>query len=148
MAVHYILDSSNARIGVTNLQGGASSVTMMDALPLTTSDGSATGRISVPVFVVGGSSSSEPTGATNLASSQVTATTTAGTLVIARPTRNSVLFRNLDTSISVYIGKATVTSANGMLLKAGESIPFTYTGLIQVIAASGTPIIAIADEYS
>lgn len=103
----------------------------------------------VPVKVIGNISTSapEPTGAANLANGQVTATTTAGTLVIARPTRTSVLFRNLDSSISVYIGKATVTSSTGTLLKAGESWPVTYVGLWQVIAVSGTPVVSYADEY-
>lgn len=91
---------------------------------------------------------SEPVGASNLSTGQLTTSTTAGTLVVARATRTSVLFRNLDTSISVYIGPATVTSGNGIPLKAGESVPFTFVGLIQVIAASGTPIVAYADEYN
>jgi hypothetical protein len=99
-------------------------------------------------LVSGGISPAEPTGAAHLATGQVASSTTAGTLVIARSTRTSVLFRNLDATISVYIGPATVTSGNGMLLKAGESVSFTDVGLIQVIAASGTPTIAFADEYN
>lgn len=86
--------------------------------------------------------------AANLDTNQVTASTTAGTLVIARPTRLSVLFRNLDAAISVYVGKATVTAGNGMLLRAGESVVFSSVGLIQVIAASGNPVVAYADEYN
>ncbi len=86
-------------------------------------------------------------GAANLATGQVTTSTGAATLVIARPTRRSVLVRNLDASINVYVGPATVSSANGMLLKPGESCPFTFTGLIQVIAASGAPVVGFADEY-
>lgn len=91
---------------------------------------------------------SEPVGATNLSTTQVTASTSAATLAIARPTRTSVLFRNLDSAISVYIGKATVSSSNGTLLKAGESVSFTSVGLIQVIAASGSPVVSVADEYN
>lgn len=86
-------------------------------------------------------------GAANLASSQVALSTSAATVAIARSTRRSVLIRNLDTSISVYIGPATVTSGNGMLLKAGESLAFTFVGLLQGIAASGTPSVAVSDEY-
>jgi len=86
-------------------------------------------------------------GAANIASSQVTTSTSAATLAIARATRRSILIRNMDAAISVYVGPATVTTGNGMLLKAGESCPFTCVGLIQVIAASGTPVVAIADEY-
>ncbi len=86
-------------------------------------------------------------GSNLVAGSQVTASGTAGTLAIARPTRKSCLFRNLDSSLSVYIGPATVTSANGMILKAGESIPVTAVILWQVIAPSGSPVVAVMDEY-
>lgn len=78
---------------------------------------------------------------------QVTAATSAKTLVIARLTRRAVTFRNLDATISVYIGNATVTSTNGFLLKAGESVTWNVTGLVQVIAASGSPVVAYEDEY-
>ena len=78
---------------------------------------------------------------------QVTASTTAGTLVPANPTRRSVLIRNMDAAITIYIGKATVTSANGFPLKAGESFPFDTSQLIQVIAASGTPSVSYIEVY-
>ncbi len=86
-------------------------------------------------------------GANNVATSQVATSTGAATLVIARATRRTCLVRNLDTSISVYIGPATVSAGNGMLLKAGESLVITAITLWQVIAASGTPTVAVADEY-
>ncbi len=90
----------------------------------------------------------EPTGAANLSSTQVTASGTAATLAVARPTRTSVLFRNLDSTNSVYIGPATVTSGNGMLLKAGDAISYTNVGLFQVIAPSGSPVVSVSDEYN
>lgn len=97
---------------------------------------------------ISGTISASAGGAANVANSQVATSTTAATLAIARATRVGLLIRNLDTSISVYIGKATVTSSNGMLLKAGESVVVTNVGLWQVIAASGTPTVAIVDEYN
>lgn len=87
-------------------------------------------------------------GAAHLANSQVATSTTAATLFIARATRVGCLVRNLDTTISVYIGKTTVTAGNGMVLKAGESVVLSTQELVQVIAASGTPTVAIADEYN
>ena len=83
----------------------------------------------------------------NQATGQVTATTLAATMVIARATRKSVLIRNTDAAISVYIGPATVSAVNGMLLKAGESVPVDTTALIQVIAASGTPVVSYYDAW-
>lgn len=86
-------------------------------------------------------------GAANMANGQVTTSTTAATAVAARATRRSVTIKNTDTSITVYIGIATVTSSNGMPLKAGESISIDTTALVQVIAASGTPVVAYVETY-
>lgn len=86
-------------------------------------------------------------GAANLATGQVALSTTAATAVVARPTRRGVTLKNLDAAITIYYGPATVTAGNGMELKPGESTVVTWVGLIQAIAASGTPTIAVADEY-
>jgi pyridoxine/pyridoxamine 5'-phosphate oxidase len=86
-------------------------------------------------------------GAANLVSTRTAASTAAATLVAARPTRRRVVIKNLDATITVYVGPATVTAANGMELKAGESLVLTWVGLIQVIAASGTPAVHTCDEW-
>lgn len=87
-------------------------------------------------------------GATNLTVTQVTVTGIAATLVADRATRRSVLFRNTHTTASCWIGPSTVTAGNGFLLKAGESIPFTWTGLFEVIDDGVThPVVHVADEY-
>lgn len=86
-------------------------------------------------------------GAANIATNQVALSVTAGTLVAARATRRSVMIKNLDPSIKVYIGPATVTVANGMELKGGESVSVDWVGLIQGIAASGTPTVAYMETY-
>lgn len=88
-----------------------------------------------------------PKGAANLATSQLATSTTAATLVVARPTRRSVTIKNEDATITVYVGPATVTTANGFPLKANQSISLDWVGLIQVIAASGTPTVSTADVY-
>src|SRR3989442_14900970 len=85
--------------------------------------------------------------APNIANGQVTAGVAAATLLAARPTRHAVLIKNLDAAITVYVGAATVTTANGMPLKPGESISIDWTGLIQGIAASGTPKLAYLETY-
>ena len=103
----------------------------------------------LPVSIAGNInvSASVATGAANMANGQVAATTTAATLVSARATRRSVTVRNMDSSISAYIGIATVSAGNGMLLKAGESISIDYTGLIQVVSASNSPNVAYLETY-
>lgn len=100
-------------------------------------------RLLTPADVV----TNVPKGAANQASGQVTTSTSAATLVAARATRRSVTIKNNDASIVVYIGPATVTSGNGMPLKGGESINIDTTALIQVIAASGTPVVAYYETY-
>ena len=86
-------------------------------------------------------------GASTLANGQVAASTTAGTLVASRATRRRVTIKNTDGTITVYVGIATVSAANGMPLLAGESITFDTTALVQVISASGTPTVAYVEEY-
>ncbi len=78
------------------------------------------------------------TGAPNLASGQVAATNVASTLVAARALRRSATLRNLDTSNSGWIGPAPIGSTNGMLLGPRDSISVDFTGLIQVITATGS----------
>lgn len=99
-------------------------------------------------LVSGTVTAAAPAGAPSLAITQATSTGTAATLVIARSTRRSVLIRNLDPTYTVYVGPATVTSGNGFPIRAGESLPFTWVGLIQIID-DGTHhcAVAVADEY-
>lgn len=87
------------------------------------------------------------TGAANMFNGQIAATTTPATLVAARATRRSVTIRNINTSISVYVGLATVSSSNGMLLRAGDSISVDYVGLIQVVAGSNSPNVSFLETY-
>lgn len=74
---------------------------------------------------------------TAFATGQVTPTTTAGTLLAARDTRKTVTFTNLGTQ-TVYVGPATVTTANGFPLAPGAAIDMPTTALIQCIIATGT----------
>ncbi len=86
-------------------------------------------------------------GAANTANGQVTASTTAATLIVARATRRYAIARNTDAALSGYLGIATVTAANGMPVKAGESVRLDTTALVQVLAASGSPVFAFIEFY-
>ncbi len=77
-------------------------------------------------------------GGTLMANGQVAATNVAATLVAARATRRSVTLRNLDATNSGWVGLATISATNGMLLQALDSISVDFTGLIQVITATNT----------
>lgn len=76
-------------------------------------------------------------GGTAIATGQVVPTATAATLLAARETRKEVTFVNL-TNMAVFIGPATVTTANGFELPAGAGITVPTTALFQIIVASVT----------
>lgn len=87
------------------------------------------------------------TGSATIATGQATAGAASGALVAAAATRRSVLVRNLHATDSCYIGPGTVTSANGMLLKAGESITINTVAAINGIrAGSADVIVAYLEE--
>ena len=94
------------------------------------------------VFIKGG-----PKGGATVAAGQVQLSTTSGTVRAARPGRKSITIRNMDSSISVYIGAGTVSSSNGFLLKAGESVSVDTTAAVNGIAASGTPSVCFLETY-
>lgn len=85
-------------------------------------------------------------GSRNLGSGQVTTSTSAASIA-ARATRRGITVRNLDSSITIYIGGVGVTSSTGMPLKAGESIAIDTSAAVYYIAASGAPILAFLESY-
>lgn len=70
--------------------------------------------------------------------------TTAEEVLAANANRVFAEVKNLDSGISIYLGKDnTVTSSNGHLLGPGEAFAFDgYTGAVWAIAASGTPSVS------
>lgn len=87
-------------------------------------------------------------GATAVATAQVVPTTTAATLVAARDSRKLVTFVNY-TGSDVYLGPATVTTANGWKLPPGASDEWRTTALVQCIIPAGTAVghVAVREEY-
>lgn len=116
-----------------------------NTVPLVEADG--TGGHTPYVRLDAGSGPGANVGASTVANGQVTASTTAGALVGARPTRRSLVVVNTSGSIIVYIGIATVTAGNGLPLQPGDSISIDTTAALQVIAASGTPVVAYMETY-
>jgi hypothetical protein len=85
--------------------------------------------------------------APSTAIAQVATSTVAATAAVGRITRRYVYFRNLDATNSIWVGPATVTSANGALLKPGESRYFYGQILYQAIAGAGTPSLEVEDVW-
>ena len=71
------------------------------------------------------------------ATGHVDVTASAATLLAARETRKYVTILN-QSNVTIYIGPATVTVANGFILAPGASITLSTTVLIQQIASSVT----------
>jgi hypothetical protein len=91
--------------------------------------------------------SSKLTGAANFANGQVTAGAVSGVLVAARATRRVVTIRNQDAANSAYVGGGTVTSGNGFLLKAGESISIETTAALNCLRATADVSLAYLEIY-
>lgn len=86
-------------------------------------------------------------GAPQFAASQNALSVTAEVILTARPQRISAIVRNIDNSITVYLGAEGVDST-GFPLPAGASVTLTTTASVYAVAASGTPTVAIWEEYS
>lgn len=87
-------------------------------------------------------------GAANLANGQVSVTTTAGNVVASRATRRAVTIVNHGTT-DVYLGVATVTTSNGILLTGtkGAAVTLFTTAAVQGIVAAGTQTVSYIEEY-
>lgn len=81
---------------------------------------------------------------TSFTAGQNALSTTAEVIFAAKADRLFAEVKNLDASITVYLGPTdAVTSSTGHALKAGESFAFeNVIGAIYAIAASGTPTIS------
>lgn len=99
--------------------------------------GTATPAASIPVVAASPAT---------IATGQVAPTGPAGTLLAARSLRTQVTFYN-NGDRTVWIGPATVTTANGLPLLPGASITLRSTALVQAITASGTGAISYVEEY-
>lgn len=83
---------------------------------------------------------------TQISFTQVTAGASAAA-VAERPQRHRVIFKNTDSSITIYLGTGTVTSANSLPLLAGESVALETTAAVNCLAASGSPVLSVVEEY-
>lgn len=85
-------------------------------------------------------------GADVIATGQVALSTSAASVVAANSSRHAVTVKNIDASISIYVGVAGVTSSTGYLLKAGESVRIQTGAAVFAVAASGTPVVVFVSE--
>jgi len=87
-------------------------------------------------------------GADNIATNQVSVTSAATAIVAARATRRSVLIINHGTT-DVYIGGASVTTSDGILLTgtAGAAIGIGTTAAVYGIVVSSSQTVSYIENY-
>jgi len=90
-------------------------------------------------------------GGTTFANGQVEISSTAANIVAARETRKAVTVINRQT-VPVWVGVATVTTANGIRLDPGEAHTFETTAAVQgitsaVYTASGDAKVHYEEDY-
>lgn len=87
-------------------------------------------------------------GSTAIAVARITPTTSPATLVAARDTRKRLVITN-NSNTTVYVGPATVSTANGYPIAVGYTLTLYTTILVQCIIASGTASadVACVEEY-
>lgn len=76
-------------------------------------------------------------GSTAIATAQTNISNTAATLIAARETRKRVVIVNRQNT-AVFVGPATVTTANGLQINADASLTLYTTALIQGITAAAS----------
>lgn len=87
-------------------------------------------------------------GASHFTATQATLSTEAEAIADVRDSRVRLLVKNNDESIAVYLGDALGVTANtGFALAGGESVALNTTAEVFAIAASGTPVISVLEEY-
>lgn len=137
----FVVDSVAQAKRVTMVDGAGSAV-----VPATAAKQD-TGNASLASIDTKLSSQATNKGAANIAISQVTAAAASGVLVASRATRRSVAVRNQDATNSAYIGTGTVTSANGFLLKAGESISIDTVAALNCIRDTADVALGVVEIY-
>jgi hypothetical protein len=81
---------------------------------------------------------------TAMANNQVSVSNSATTIAAARETRKALLIVNRQT-VAIWVGIATVTTANGVRLDPGDSVVITTTALVQGITAAAYSVVGDAN---
>lgn len=76
-------------------------------------------------------------GSSAIATAQTNMTNSAATLIAARETRKRVVIVNRQAA-PIFVGPATVTTANGVQIDPGASLTLYTTALIQGITAAAS----------
>lgn len=98
----------------------------------------------LPVNVITGGSAA----AASVATSQVSVTSSAATLIASRSGRTRLTLVNRG-SVSAFVGPATVSTSNGIEMKPGDCLFLEMAGTtLQGITASGSTTVHVMEEYT
>lgn len=130
------LGGKSIRLRTLGAATGTTATVVLNAAPWT-----------APSTWIQGGSVTATLGAVSAAYSVVSTalSTAAAQIVAANALPNQRTIKNTDASITIYVGPAGVTAANGFPLKPGESVKFdapNTTAALFAVAASGTPIVS------
>ena len=98
------------------------------------------GSAAIPVTV-------QTQGAANIATAQLTTSSSAQQMFAARATRRSLVITNIDSTNTVYFGAAAVTSSTGSAILPQTSMTIPTTAAVYVVAGAGTPVVTGAEAY-
>lgn len=97
------------------------------------------GSASIPV-------SQTTTGAAFFVAGQANVSTSV-LLIAARATRRGAIVTNTDSTTSIYVGPSGVSTSNGEVIKAGNSLSIETTAAIYCVAGSGTVAVTFGELY-
>ena len=86
-------------------------------------------------------------GTANMATAQTSVASTATQIVGVRATRRAVLITNPSSTVTVYLGSASVTTSTGQALLPGNSISVPTTLAVYGIVASSTQTVSSIEVY-
>lgn len=86
-------------------------------------------------------------GTPNFATAQTSVGASATQIVGSRATRRAVLITNPSSSVTVFIGGASVTTSNGQELLPGNSLSIPTTIAVYGIVASSTQTVSSLEVY-
>ena len=79
---------------------------------------------------------------TGVATAQTALNSSSAVAILTAKSRVFAEIKNVDASISIYVGDTGVTSSTGYLVKAGEAFQLdNFVGVLYAIAASATPTV-------
>ncbi len=145
VATTVLADSTNAQVMRLDVGTGSAISAFTGAVTVTSGSVGITGTVASTQSGTWNTGTVSPD---NVATAQVSVTTSATLIAAARAGRRSITVEQLGTT-AVYLGATGVTTATGVLLPGtvGSSVTLNFTGALYGIVATGTQTVAEFELY-